>query len=459
MRFRDYINAVRRRWKFAAVVVLVSLGVAAFVTFTATKTYVASTQIFVSTSADADNLAVIAQGNTFTQSRVQTYTAVATSPKVTQPVVDSLRLSITAAQLKAKITATAPAGKTLVNIAVVDRSGSEAAKLANAVADQFVTTITKLEATGGGTTASPVNLTVIEPAVAPTSPSSPKPFLNFGLALLVGLVLGAVAAVLRQFTDNTVKSAAEVTELSDLAVLGAVPMDKTAPDNVLALRSDPHGRRAEAFRQLKTNLQFIDVDHPPKVVSVHSALPGEGKTHIALNLAAALAESDLRVCVIEFDLRKPTIAERLGLVGNVGLTNVFTGQSEIEDVIQNAGRNLAVLTCGAVPPNPTELLSSEKCKQIIDEVASAVDFVILDTAPLLPVADGAQIAALADAALLTVHTGRTTRDQLARALGNLTNVGVVPVGAVMSMVRGSSLGSSEYYYERYYAPQPTTSTS
>ena len=185
----------------------------------------------------------------------------------------------------------------------------------------------------------------------------------------------------------------------------------------IAFRGDPHSVRSEAYRQLRTNLQFVNVDHAPRIIAVTSAIPGEGKTTTALNLAAALAEAGHRVCLIEADLRRPTIAKTLGLVADVGFTTVLIGQSTVEAALQNVGRNFAVLTSGPVPPNPSELLISEQARHVIEAVIAQTDYTIIDTAPLLPVTDGAEVAALADATVVVHRAGKTTRDQAGRSVG------------------------------------------
>jgi capsular exopolysaccharide synthesis family protein len=234
--------------------------------------------------------------------------------------------------------------------------------------------------------------------------------------------------------------------------MGIIPLDKKMAKNPIAFRADPHGLRAESFRQLRTNLQFVHVDSPPKIIAVTSALPGEGKSSTALNLAASLAEAGHKVCLIEADLRRPTLAKTMGLLGAVGFTSVLIGQVSVEDALQNIGTNLVVLTSGPVPPNPTELLASSHAKEIIRTVAVNVDYTIIDTAPLLPVADAAEIAAIAEATLLVVRAGKTTRDQVTRARQSLAKVDEKPVGAVLSMAKLK--GSTDYgYYYYSYRPQ------
>ena len=184
-------------------------------------------------------------------------------------------------------------------------------------------------------------------------------------------------------------------------------------------------------------------------------MPGEGKSTTALNLAAALAEAGSRVCLVEADLRRPSLARVLGLVGDVGFTTALIGKTPVEEVLQNAGQNLAVLTSGPIPPNPSELLITEHAKQIIDEVAQHVDFVIIDTPPLLPVTDGATVATLADATLLVARPGKTSREQAARSVDTLHKVGKPPVGVVLNMVtRGRGGYSYEYGYYYTAAERP-----
>ncbi len=243
-------------------------------------------------------------------------------------------------------------------------------------------------------------------------------------------------------------------EALGVPVLAQVPLDKRTAQVPIAFRGDPHSVRAEAYRQLRMNLQFVNIDHAPRIIAVTSAIPGEGKTTTAMNLAAALAEAGHRVCLVEADLRRPTIARSLGLVGEVGFTTVLIGKADIDDALQNAGRNLAVLTSGPVPPNPSELLLSDHARTVILAAATRADYTIIDTAPLLPVADGAEIAAFAEATIVVHRAGKTTREQAQRSVAALAKVGEKPVGVVLNMVsRGTS--GRDYQYDYYYTYRPT----
>jgi capsular exopolysaccharide synthesis family protein len=451
----DYLRVLRKRWWLIGAVLVVCLGAGVAFVFTTPKRYEATAQIFVSIAGANDtSAAALAEGNTFTQARVQSYTSVADSPTVTNAVISSLNLNLTTDQLASKISADAPLNKVLINLHVTDRDAEQAARLANAVAAQFSTVVQNLEQTASSTP-SPVKLTVTQPAQTPTSPEAPRIKLDIAIAVLIGLVLGLGVAFLREVLDNTIKDPHELADFASLPVLGIVPWDKRAEQVPISFRADPHGTRSEGFRQLRTNLQFVDIDNPPRVIAVTSALPQEGKTHTAMNLAAALAEGGQRVCLVEADLRRPSLAKATGIVGEVGLTSVLIGKAPLDAVLQNAGANLAILASGPVPPNPSELLNSAAFRETLQQINDRVDVVVIDTAPLLPVADGAQIASLADATLLTVRAAKTTRDQIRRAIEILDNVDVTPVGVILSMAARRNQSGYPYYYAEYAPRRPS----
>jgi non-specific protein-tyrosine kinase len=410
--------------------------------------YRASVQIFVATKSSDGNAGDLAQGNTFIEDRVQSYTSIATAPAVTGAVISKLGLDVTDQQLAKKISTSAPPNKVLINLFVTDRSPRSASLIANALAQSFSRVVEQTEQTDARGN-SVVKLTVIHPATLPGSPIKPDRPLYVGLGIVVGFLLGCAIAVVRELLDNTIKRAADLETLG-ISVLGMIPFDKRTSSSPLAFQVDGQGRRAEAYRLLRTNLQFINVDRAPKTIAITSALVGEGKTTTAINLAAALADAGKRVFLVEADLRRPTIATAMGLVPELGLTSVLIGKVPLADALQSAGRNLAVLTSGPVPPNPSELLVSKQVRDVIAELSRIADYVVIDTAPLVPVADGAEVSALADATLLVVRTGKTSWDHAAQALAALDNVGHAAVGAVLNMVeRGTGYGDYQYGYSSY----------
>lgn len=452
MELRQYLHILRKGWPVVLGFVVLGTALGVLLTASTKKVYEATVQVFVATSTTSSALD-LANGNTFAQERVQSYTSIANSPSVTGAVISKLGLPLSTSQLAAKISADAPQNKVLINLHVTDNNPRQAATLADAVAAEFSKVVQDTEQTDAN--GKPVvKLTVIHPATVPGKPIKPSKTINIGLGLLLGLLAGVGVVVLREVLDNTVKGPADFEPLG-VPVLGYIPLDKRTVTTPVAFRGDLHSARSEAYRQLRTNLQFVNVDHTPRIIAVTSAIPGEGKTITALNLAAALAEAGYRVCLVEADLRRPNLAKVLDLAPDIGFTTALIRQAPLETVLQNAGRNLAVLTSGPVPPNPSELLMTEQAGAIIKQIAAQVDYTIIDTAPLLPVSDGAEIAILADATIVVHHAGKSTREQAQRAVEALEKVGEKPVGVVLNMItRGRGRYDDEYgYYYTTYRPE------
>lgn len=455
LELRDYLRVLRKGWPVVLILVVIGAALGIALTVVTTKVYQATVQIFVSANGNG-TVSDLSSGSSFTQERVQSYTSIATSPSVTGPVISLLGLNLTKDELAGKISADAPQNKVLINLNVTDNSPVRAAQIANAVADQFDKTVPATEQSGSDGKPA-VKLTIIHPATVPGGPIKPSKIVNILLGFILGLLVGIGVVVARDILDNTVKGPADFEPLG-IPVLAYIPFDKRTAKSPVSFRGDPHSVRSEAYRQLRTNLQFVNVDNAPRVIAVTSAVPGEGKTTTALNLAAALAEGGFRVCLVEADLRRPNLAKTLGLSTDVGFTTVLIGKAPVESVLQNAGRNLAVLTCGPVPPNPSELLITEQATAIIRKISEKVDYTIIDSAPLLPVADGAEVAAMADATLVVHHAGKSTKDQASRAVEALAKVGQRPVGVVLNMItRGR--GTYDYASGYYYAYRPDRSRS
>ena len=428
----EYVRLLRRGWKAALLCVVATTALGVLLVATSTRQYRADTHLFVAATSTAQDANQLALANTYVQARVQSYPSIATSPMVTKAVVRQLHLPLTPSQLASRITASAPAGTVLMTVSVLDPKPAQAARVADAVAARFAVVVAQIERTDAVRVA-PVKLTITAPAQVPTAPASPNATLDVGFALVVGLALGIGVAVVRGTLDTSIDGADALASISGAPVLAVIPRDKAATAQPLAVTSGSSGGRAEAYRQLRTNLQFVSVDQPPKVIAVTSAVPGEGKTSTALNLAAALAEAGAKVVLVEADLRRPTIAATLGLVGEVGLTAVLVGTAELADAVQFVGPRLGVLTSGSIPPNPSELLDSAQARRVFALIAESADYTIIDTAPLLPVTDGAEVAARADATLLVGRAGRTTHQQITAAVDALAKVDVRAVGTILSM--------------------------
>jgi capsular exopolysaccharide synthesis family protein len=233
-------------------------------------------------------------------------------------------------------------------------------------------------------------------------------------------------------------------------VLGGIAFDPDAAKRPLIVQNDPHSPRAEAFRQLRTNLQFVDIANHPKSIVVTSSVPGEGKSTSTANLAITLAAAGSTVALVEGDLRRPRVADYMGVEGAVGITNVLIGQATLDDVLQPWGNGrLQVLACGPVPPNPSELLGSQPMDDLLRSLEKQFDYVIIDSPPLLPVTDAAVVSRLAGGAVIVAGSGKVNREQLRRSLEILDAVDVRLLGILINRLPTKGPDSYSYYSYRY----------
>jgi receptor protein-tyrosine kinase len=330
-------------------------------------------------------------GGQFSQQRVASYARLLTGEKLVGRVTDQLHLTRTPAELAGSITVQAVPETVLLDVTVTDASPQMVLDIAGAIGDQFGKLVAVLE-TPDGALASPVRVTVVSGPELPTSPSAPNSLLNTAVGLLIGLLVGAGRAVARAKLDRSVRDPEEVITLGRPPVIGMVMRDGSLAKTHVLDRACS-SRAIEDLRQLRTNLQFLSVDDPPKVILVSSALPSEGKTTLAINLAVAMAEVGQWVALVEADLRRPRVIRYLGLVSGAGLANVLAGTADFDDVVQTYGKpGMSVLAAGPTPPNPGELLASAHMAALLDKLRGSHDFVFIDAPPLLPVADASGLA-------------------------------------------------------------------
>lgn len=457
MELRDYLRVLRKRWLLIVVVALVTVGVAALATVLSPKVYSAQTQFFVSTSGGDDTANQLLQGNTFTQQRVKSYAQLLETPKVLSPVIDQLQLKETPDQLSSRVTATVPLDTVLIEVSVTDGNPDRAALIAKALGAQFPATIEELERVTAGKP-SPVKVTLVREPTANTSPISPQPARNLALGLVLGLLLGFGAALLRDLLDTTIKSSRDLEGVTEQTVIGAINFDSDASAHPLLVQVDQKGPRSEAFRSLRTNLRFVDAANHPKSIVVTSSLPGEGKTTTTANLALTLAAGGARVCLIEGDLRRPRLLAYLGYEGSVGLTDVLIDRANLSEVLQQFGSStLWVLGSGGIPPNPSELLGSPVMATTIKALEDRFDYVLIDAPPLLPVTDAAVLSTLVGGALVVVGAGIVTKDHLRKALETLDAVNGNTLGLVLNRLPSKGAGGYGTYSYDYSDESPRAS--
>jgi succinoglycan biosynthesis transport protein ExoP len=447
---RDYLVVLRRSWLIIVACTVIGAAVGMIVSLTTPTTYRASTQLFVAvqnTGAASD----LALSTSFGRQAVTSYVTVIPTAIVLDPVIEELDLDGTSRDLAGRVSASAPRNSQVIEITVTDRSPSEAAQIANAVAASFADAVaTQLERPAGTDASSKVRIESLAPATVPTDPAAPNGRLNVALGLLVGLAAGVGVAVLRAVLDTRVHTSADVEAVLEAPILGGVPFDPDSAKRPLIVQASPRDPRAEAFRRIRTNLQFLGSGDGPPVFVVTSASPAEGKTTTAANLALTLAEIGARVALIDADLRKPRVADLFALEGAVGLSDVLTGRAQLSQVMQPSGAGkLFLLPAGAIPPNPAELLGSKAMRGALRDLKQAFDYVLIDAPPALAVTDAAIVSRLATGVIVVAASGSTRTPALQNAATALAAVDARLLGVVLTKLptKGpDSYGYGEYTY-------------
>ncbi|MEY8565667.1 polysaccharide biosynthesis tyrosine autokinase [Corynebacteriaceae bacterium 7-707] len=418
-----------------------------------TKQYTATSQLYVG-AANTGNSTDAYRGTLLSQSQVGTYAEIATSRALGERVAEDLGLDQSPAEVASMLTAGANRDTVILNLNAVAGDAEEARDIANSAAAQLTAMVAELNTTTapGGESSAP-QLAPLNDALTPESPSSPKILQNVGIGAGAGLVLGLVAAVVRGMTDNRIRDRRQIADIVGAPAIGTIStsdsLSGSAGTHVLDFTAAPVVA-AEQFRELRTNLRFLDVDNAPTVIAVTSGMPGEGKSTLATNLALALADDGERVCLVDADLRRPRVADYLGgdLQSEVGLSTVLSGAAGVDDIVQESGRDgLSVITSGSQPPNPAELLGSQRFRDLLADLDARFDYVIVDASPVLPVTDAALVSSAADGLILAVSHGDTTVDQLTQTTSSLSQVGAHVLGTVFTM---TPKADGKSYYRNGY---------
>ncbi|WP_137293327.1 polysaccharide biosynthesis tyrosine autokinase [Nocardioides dongxiaopingii] len=436
MTLLGFVQLLRKRWVTVLVLVVVGVALAFALTSALPKEYEAEGKTFVSITTNADDPTAVLQSTQYANQRVKSYTLLIDSPGVLDGVIDDLGLDSTTRQLSKRVSLENPLDTTILVVRARDGDPEVAADIANAVSTELATLIESLETPPGGGMSS-VRATLTTPATAPGNPVSPNRTINLALGLLLGLSVGVTVAMMREFLDTTVRTSDAVVDLTGQVPLAAVPVDPDARKSA-PLALDTTSPLLESFRTLRSNLRFSNVDNPPRTMVVCSALSSEGKSTTAQNLAIALAQSGFRVCLLDADLRRPSIARNLGIEGAVGLTNVLIGEASLKDALTSWHHGLLhVLPAGTVPSDPPTLLGSEHMRSLLVDLREIFDYVIIDAPPIIHVSDAAVLADAADGALLVIRAGRSRRDQVATSLDVLHTVGARVIGTVLTFAPAS----------------------
>jgi capsular exopolysaccharide synthesis family protein len=504
---------ILRTWMWLLVAsVLLAASAAFLVSGAMPKIYEARNTLIVGqslTAANPDINQLLAS-----QRLSQTYASVVTTRPLAQQVIAKLGLQVSADDLLKEVRADAPTDSALIYITVSDTDPGKAAEIANAVADELMaespaiqgkqadlqkavqdnlastqaemeqtqsqidqlsgipirtdaqdqqlqaleTRLVSLRSTYStllqylGTNSSNL-LTIIEPAVAPAAPSSPRTLLNVVLAAVLGLLAAVGIAFLAEYLDDTVTSADDVQEVAGLPTLGVIPVmsgdSKRSEIYRLQTLLSPRSPVAEAYRTLRTNIEFASVDDPLRTVLVTSALPKEGKTTTAGNLAVVFAQAGRQVLLVDCDLRKPSLHQLFNVPNHTGLTTLFRDEAAtVSSVAQETEIvRLRIVTTGALPPNPAELLGSRRWHAILERFKNDADLVVIDSPPLQAVTDAAVLAAVVDGTVLVIHARHTRRGAVRHGREALARSGGNVLGVAMNKLKERQY--DQYYYSYY----------
>ncbi|WP_350258747.1 polysaccharide biosynthesis tyrosine autokinase [Scrofimicrobium sp. R131] len=445
----DYLGVLWRRRVLLVVSTLVGLLLGGFVTIMATPVYAASAQIFVTFNSDEGaGSNELVQGMTYAQRALGSYAKVGKTSVVLDQVSKQLGEDGANVDLMQAVSVGTVPDTTILQISVQHQNADLTAEIANTVASVLRdTVINNLESSDANDRAR-VRMEIVQPATVPSSPVAPSPARNVAFGGFAGLLVGVLVSIALGFFDQRIQTRVEVAQVTDLPLLGEIPDDPKAKTEPLLRGDEVMSLRAEPFRALRTNLQFLGVGQQVRCLMVTSSMPGEGKSTVSVNLAVMLAEAGLRVVLVDTDLRRPKLAEYVGLDGSVGLTDVLIGKTSVEDAVQRWGRHqLYVLPAGQIPPNPSELLGSSQMKDLTRVLSTHFDYVIIDSPPVLLVTDPAVVSHMCDGVVVVASSGLTKKPQLKGTLDTLAAVEAPVKGLVLTRVPTKGPGS--YHYGAY----------
>lgn len=451
MELRDYMGGLRRHWLAIVLITAVGLGTGYVWTLLQTPVYEGSASGLLKTTLVTSEEPLISNAeDSAARAKVPTFLDLAQSELVAQGAIDELGLSTTPAAVIKRIAVTNPVGTSILKVNAQAATPEEASALASAWIASLAVGADRV--LGDGSDGSPVTVVAYDAASKPTSPIFP----DVNTAILVGGVLGfgfgIAFALVRTVSDRRIRVSDDIEARTGAPVVGTIPVAPgLSRDTRIVARAESNAKGnpfavSEAFRSLRTNLQFMDVDNPPRTIVVTSPLPGDGKSMVAANIAVALAESGRAVVLVDGDLRRSTVAKTFGLPSGAGLTDVLAGRADLIQVMQRTpiSEHLFVLTAGSVPPNPSEVLGSAKMRAVLSSLSEHAT-VIVDAPPLLPVTDSAVLAHQADGAILVVGLGKTTYDLVSKAQDALAKASGRLLGIVLNRAPLKGADASPYY--------------
>lgn len=458
-------GALRRKWWVVLLTTVIIAGLFGAWGAIRQEQYSSTARLTVTILGEGSSSGSAYQTNLAAEARVKSYAEMVKSDVVLDPVSEQTGLSKD--ELRPMISAKPVERTVLFDVTATSDVPENAATIAQAVAETYPQVIRAIETPEGAGTA-PVTTTdelgntitvpgsdaaptafatVVSDAAVPKNPVPPSKFQLILVGLVVGFIIGLMFGVLADLLDRRIRRVEDLAATAPaVPLLGEVPTSKTAEGRALLDFRAGHSSAAEALRRVRTSLRFVGGGDTP-VYLVTSALPHEGKTFVAGNLARAFAEAGERALVIGADLRSPRLGPMYGVPDDIGLSNYLAGQIDIDDICFPGGdADADVIPAGPVPPNPSELLGSEKVAELLTWARKNYDVVIIDAPPVDAVTDAVILAPAVDAVIMVARMNVLTRTALNRTLENLALADITPSGVVANHVRGSSTAYGKYGY-------------
>jgi capsular exopolysaccharide synthesis family protein len=448
LELKDYLEIIKKRKFLIAFGVWICVISALIATLVMTPIYEASIKLLVTQRqlvmpGSAPSAGESYQSVLVSERLAKTYSEMIEGRTTAKTVIKELGLKLKSTELMKKISAEPVRDTQLIKVKVRDTSALRAQRIANTIGKVFSERIDELEGAEG--TVPLIKVSIAEPAIKPVVPIRPKPLLNVTLALIVGLMIGIGFAFLLEYLDISVKTAEEAERLLGLPVLGQIPLIKANEIDGLITETAPKSIWAEAYRTLRTNVNYLNFDQSLKIIGITSAGIQEGKSTVSLNLAAMIAHAGNKSLLICADLRRPISYSFTGQNDHKGLSAVLAGSIPLEEAIQKTPiKDFELISPGPAPPNPAELLASNQMKEILEKIKEKTDFAIIDLPPVLAVTDAAILAPYIDGFLLLVRAGITNRQAVVEAKSSLEKVGGKVVGVILNGVKIESKYYSTY---------------
>jgi len=488
MDFEELLLLVRRRLALILILGTLGLAFAVYQTSKITPLFQATATIFVSTppgvnalgESSGNKLGELNTGSSFTQARVKSYATIINNPETLKPVIEELELTYEIEELATQVSATAPADTVLIYVKVNNPDPALAAKIANSVAFHFSETVLKLELNSSLDPTKIIKLSTVQKAIPDYVPVSPRKNFNYFVGLFLGLMLSLLISLSLRYLDKSIKSE---SDLGATPLLGVAAFDPDADSLPVITQLSTYAVRTEAFRLLRTNVLHALDSKDRNCIAVSSCFSGEGKTTTSLNLGHSLAQAGFRVLIIEADMRRPGLFKYLQKSDSeINLPKDGLANFLVEDKISSIKKKLTastlklkdshleILFSGKVPNNPAELLGSENFVEIVEITKALYDYVIIDTPPVLAVADASIVSRVTGEVLLVMHAGITSKRNFEAARESLLGVGVALTGVLLNKIPKYKAGERYGYtysdpkmgYYRYsydYRPKEVNSRS